>query len=185
MAAIERFVSSSDEYLRYADDTSPESCRKASSDLEIYIAEDGPFDGVMAFSQAAVLAVSLMLKREEEDRLKSRLYPVFRYAIFLSAGVPEDLRWLRGEGPRRLMRWEEDGEIIEIPTVHIWGRNDQLYPDCGPVLSKMRRAREKEEFVHEGGHDVPHPRDAAVVERVAMLIKRTIERAETVQLSSI
>ena len=83
------------------------------------------------------------------------------------------------------MRWEEDGEIVEIPTVHIWGRNDQLYPDCGPVLSKMRRAREKEEFVHEGGHDVPDPRDAAVIERVAMLIKRTIERAETVQLSSV
>ena len=180
-AGIEPFVSTSDEYLRYADETSSESWRKALLDLEKYIAEDGPFDGVMAFSQAAVLAVSLLLQRAEQDPFKARLYPVFRCAVFFCGGVPEDLRWLRGEGPRRLMRWEEDGEIIEIPTVHIWGKNDEVNPDCGTVLSKMCRAREREEFVHEGGHNVPGPRDATVVERVAMLIKRTIERAETVQ----
>ena len=180
-AGIELFVSSSDEYLQYADYMSSESCRKALSDLEMYIAEDGPFDGVMAFSQGAVVAVSMLLQRAEQDPLKARLYPVFRCAIFFGGGVPVDLRWLRGERPRRLMRWEEDGEIIEIPTVHIWGKNDRLYPDFGPILSKLCRARVKEEFVHEGGHDIPGARDPAVVERVAMLINRTIERAETVQ----
>lgn len=178
---IEPFVSSSDEFLRYADETSSESCRKALSDLEAYIAEDGPFDGVMAFSQGAVLAVSLFLQRMEQDPQKAQLNPVFRCAIFFSGGVPEDLRGVRGEGPRRLMRWEDDGEIIGIPTVHVWGRNDRLYPEYGPVLSKLCRGREREEFIHEGGHDVPGPRDPVVVERVAMLIKRTIERAETVQ----
>ena len=180
-AGIEPFVSSSDEYLQYVDDTSSENCRKVLSDLEMYIAEDGPFDGVMAFSQGALLAVSLLLQKAEQDPLKARLYPVFRCAIFFSGAVPVDLRWLQDEGPRRLMRWEEDGEIIEIPTVHIWGRNDHLYPHFGPVLSNLCRAREKEQYVHEGGHDIPGPRDMAVIERVAMLIKRTIERAEIVQ----
>ena len=122
------------------------------------IAEDGRFDGLTAFSQVAVLAVSLLLQKAEQDPLKARLYRVFRCAIFFSGEVPED-------------------------SVYTWGMNDRLYLDHGPVL-RLCRAKKKEKFVYEGGHDVPGSRDTAANEMVAMPIKRTIDRAETVQYSS-
>lgn len=178
-AAIEPFVSASDDFLQYADDTSSQSCRRALSDLETYIVEDGPFDGVMAFSQGAGLAASLLIHQMQKDAHKARLYPAFSCAVFFSGGVPQDPRAEGNEGSTRLMRWEDDGEVIEIPTVHVWGRNDTFYPTFGPVLSKLCKASEREELVHNGGHDIPGPKDPVTVEKVARLIKRTIERAAT------
>ena len=178
-AAIEPFVSASDNFLQYADDTSSESCLKALSDLETYIVEDGPFDGVMAFSQGAGLAASLLIHQMQKDAHKAHLYPVFSCAVFFSGGAPKDPRAERSAESTRLMWWVDDGEVIEIPTVHVWGRNDTLYPTFGPVLSKLCKASEREELVHDGGHDIPGPKDPVTVEKIARLIKRTIERAET------
>ena len=47
------------------------------------------------------------------------------------------------------------------------------------MLSKLCKASEREELVHDGGHDVAGPKDPVMVEKIARLIKRTIERAET------
>ena len=77
------------------------------------------------------------------------------------------------------MSWDEDGECRDIPTVHICGSNDELYPDFGPVINKLCQASEREVLVHEGEHDIPGPKDQVAVDRVARVIKRTIERAET------
>lgn len=82
--------------------------------------EDGPFDGVMAFSQGAGLAPSLLIHQMQKDAYEARLHPLFRYAVFFSGGVPKDPRAERGEGSTRLMWWEDDGEVIGIPTLHVW-----------------------------------------------------------------
>ena len=76
--AIEPFVSPSDEFLQYADDASSDSCLRALLDLEAYIEEDGPFDGVMAFSQGAGLAASLLIRQTQQDRQLAQRNPVFR-----------------------------------------------------------------------------------------------------------
>ena len=120
IAAIEPFVSASDNFLQYVDEQSEESCRKALSDLERYIVEDGPFGGVMAFSQGAGLAPSLLIHQMQKDAYEACLHPLFRYAVFFSGGVPKDPRAERGEGSTRLMWWEDDGELIGIPTLHVW-----------------------------------------------------------------
>ena len=65
--------------------------------------------------------------------------------------------------------------------MHIWGSHDVLYPEFGPVLSKLCKASEREDFVHDGGHEIPGPKNQAVIDSIARLIKRTIERAEMVQ----
>ena len=49
------------EYFAYFDDTSAASCSKALEYLETYIIAEGPFDGVLAFSQGASLASTLMI----------------------------------------------------------------------------------------------------------------------------
>ena len=179
IAAIEPFVSAADNFLQYVNEDSETSCRKALADLETHIAEDGPFDGVMAFSQGAGLAASLLVHQMQTDAHKARLYPAFSCAVFFSGGIPKDPRAERGEGLTRPMWWEDDCEIIEIPTIHVWGRNDTLYPTFGPVLRKLCKASEREQLVHDGGHDIPGPKDPVTVEKVARLIKRTIERVQT------
>jgi predicted esterase len=164
----------------YADDKSRESCVRALEDLENFLQEEGPFDGVMAFSQGAGLAASLMIHRSQQAHKfpeGSSSLP-FRFAIFFCGGVPEDPAPVSsGEGTRRLLSYDEDGEIIDIPTAHIWGKNDDLYPTFGPVLSKLCAQNEREDFVHDGGHEIPGPKDPKAVARTVQIIKRTLARA--------
>jgi len=175
---IEPFVSSSDESLQYVDVSSRESCQKGLQDLDAYVTEEGPFDGVMAFSQGAGLAASLIVHRAQQDVDQARLHPAFDCAIFFSGGIPENPRTLLSEEPRSWLQFEEYGELIEIPTVHIWGRNDRIYPNFGPVLSRLCKGAEREELVHDGGHEIPGAKDMDTVEAAAKLINRTLERTK-------
>lgn len=158
-----------------------DSCIKALTDLQAFIDEEGPFDAVMAFSQGAGLAASLIIHRirqeQAQQRTSSSSPPLFRCAIFFCGGVPEDPTAAIEGKERRLLSFEEDGELIDIPTAHIWGRHDKLYPTFGPVLSKLCKASEREDFVHEGGHEIPGPRDPAAVAKTVQVIKRTLTRA--------
>ena len=148
-------------------------------DLIAFIEEEGPFDGVMGFSQGAGLAVSYLIHQTQEKPKTSRSSPRIRCAILFSGGAKDDPRGLFGNGPRRAMSLEEDGEVIEIPTLHVWGHKDPNYPEFGPVLLGLCEKGEREEFFHDGGHEIPGAKDAAAVEKVAKLFKRTVQRAET------
>jgi hypothetical protein len=169
------FVSTNEEFLEYADQSSPESCIQALLALDSFIEEEGPFDAVMAFSQGAALASSLMIYRLRKDPERESASPTFRSAVFFSGGPPEDPSDITS-GSRRVMNYQANGEIIGIPTVHIWGKYDQLYPTFGPVLSKLCKASDREESIHDGGHEIPGPRDQVAVARTVQLIKRTIGR---------
>ncbi|KAL8786453.1 MAG: hypothetical protein Q9213_002769 [Squamulea squamosa] len=195
----------SSSFLQYANDHDPSSCWKALKDLEEYIAEEGPFDAVMAFSQGAGLAASLLIHYVQRDAQQAQFSPVFRCAVFFSGGVPEDPRGVeaavaiansekggekeesvtttRAEGniERRLMDGEIDGEVIMIPTAHIWGRNDDLYPTFGPVLSRLCKSSEREVFLHEGGHEIVGAKDPIALEKAVRCIQRAIMRADLVQ----
>jgi hypothetical protein len=81
----------------------------------------------------------------------------------------------------RLLNFESDGELIEIPTAHIWGASDTLYPTFGPVLSKLCRQELRSVFVHNGGHEIPGARDPEAVLKAAQVIKAAIERANLPQ----
>ena len=178
---IEPFVSSSDEFLQYVDVSSRESCQKGLQDLDAYVTEEGPFDGVMAFSQGAGLAASLIVHLLQQEVDEARLHPAFGCAIFFSGGIPEDPRTLFSDEPRSWMQWEEYGELIEIPTVHIWGSNDRIYPKFGPVLSRLCKGAEREELVHDGGHEIPGAKNMQTVEAAVKLINRTLERAKAMR----
>ena len=170
-------MSAKDQFFQYADESSAQSCIKAIDDLEWYIQNDGPFDGVMAFSQGAGLAATLMVRKIKEDPISQRLSPLFKCAIFFCGAVPEDLFGVAQGGSRRLMSFEDDGQVIEIPSAHIWGRSDQIYPHFGPVLSGMCKKSARADFVHEGGHEVPGPKYPEAVKTAVRCIERTIKRA--------
>ncbi|KAF2230325.1 hypothetical protein EV356DRAFT_509139 [Viridothelium virens] len=173
------------DFCQYADESSVESCRKALLDLDEYIKEEGPFDGVIAFSQGAGLAASLMVHHIQNNPQKAQKDPIFRCGIFFSGGTPEDPRRVLSrdlpEHNRRYLSYEDDGELIQVPTAHIWGQNDSFYPTFGPVLSGICDKKTKEELVHSGGHEVPGAKDQLTVDKVARIIRRTIARAEIFQ----
>ena len=134
----------------------------------------------MAFSQGAGLAASLLVRKMQQDPVRQRLYPLFRCGVFFSGGVPEDPAGISRK-ERRLLSYKHDGEVIDIPTAHIWGENDQLYPSFGPVLSQLCKKDLRADFVHQGGHEVPGSKSSDAVANTIRAIKRTIERALTAQ----
>jgi dienelactone hydrolase len=174
---IESIAGPEDEFLQYADLESVDSCLKALYDLETLVDEEGPFDGVIGFSLGATLAASLMAHKLRKNPQKERLHPTFRCAIFFCGGVPEIFS-MEDCADRRLLSYETDGELIEIPTAHIWGANDHLWPTFGAVLSKLCRQDQRAIFIHPGGHEIPGPKDQDSLLQAIRVIKRTVERAD-------
>lgn len=174
------FAEPEEEFLQYVDYNSTESCLKGLHDLERLVDEEGPFDGVMSFSLGATLAASLMVHRLLKDPRKERLQPTFRCAIFFCGGIPEVISTGNGT-ERRALSFEVDGELIDVPTAHIWGANDHLYPTFGVVLSQLCDEHKRSVFVHQGGHEIPGPRDPDALQQAIRAIKRAIERADEQQ----
>ncbi|KAL3473274.1 hypothetical protein BJX99DRAFT_261463 [Aspergillus californicus] len=79
----------------YFDYTSAESIIKAVADLHGLLHTDGPYDGGIAFSQAASLVGTWMI---HQARKKNGLERSFKCAVFLSAALlPYDYDASRGE----------------------------------------------------------------------------------------
>ncbi|KAJ0424607.1 serine hydrolase FSH [Aspergillus carlsbadensis] len=159
---------------------SASSILAAVEDLAAYVITNGPFDGVIGFSQGAVLAATLLIavqpspettmqsadadtESELPDALRalqSRGEPPFRFAVFLCGGHPFDLRALqRGVIVEITGRPSSDTPLISLPVVNCWARNDEDYPGMGPPLSSLCGKRNNEEVVHGAGHGVPSEGD--------------------------
>lgn len=150
-----------------------ESCRKALNDLDAYIATEGPFDAVLAFSQGAALAATLIVRKFNEDPRRQHVDPVFKCAVFLSGGVPCDPAALLHDEVR-ILDVGSDGEVIPVPTAHIWGLNDLPWP---PKLSELCVTQGRTVFIHDGGHEVPGSRSKEAVTGTVHAIRRTIDKA--------
>lgn len=108
--------------------TSATGILAALADLASYIASEGPFQGVIGFSQGAALAATLMIQHGQ-NHLGS-VDPLFRCAVFLCAGAPYDPAALE-RGKAVLL--DDDGTgancggdvaAIHVPTAHVVGEKD-------------------------------------------------------------
>ncbi|KAF1951579.1 hypothetical protein CC80DRAFT_424423 [Byssothecium circinans] len=161
-----------DEFFRYIDDDDVNaSGLTALNDLEALIHESGPYDALFAFSEGAGLAASLLVHRARLHAASGAELPLIKCAVFFSGGVPMDPE------TGRLMDGDTDGEVIDVPTAHIWGKNDDLYPTFGPVLSKLCKATSREIYIHDGGHRIPGAADVEAVKSCVSVIRRTVELA--------
>ena len=129
----------------------------------------------MAFSLGAALAATLIIRKSQLDPAHEELTPLFKCAIFLSGGIPFDnAALLRGEvrpvDP-------QDGELIHIPTAHIWGLNDTLSPGSSDILSEVCNAQLRTVSTHDGGHEVPGARSKDAVNTAVHAIRRTVDEA--------
>ena len=102
-----------------------------------YIHKNGPFDGVVGFSQGSVM-VSILLMAEYK----------FKFAILIGSYPVTDTRY-------------NMYEKIQTPTLHIWGRKDALVtPDKSEMNYKKYPEETRMNYVHKGSHSIPYNNQA-------------------------
>ncbi|PQE25647.1 serine hydrolase FSH protein [Rutstroemia sp. NJR-2017a BBW] len=172
-AEIKPFFASADKYYRYYDGNA-DSILRALSQLSHFISEEGPFDGVIGFSQGAtLLATYLVLVNKQQPEA-----PVpFRCAIFLSATRPFDTQALTTGQLKYVEQTAEAEPLIRLPTTHIWGVKDIENRDDSEQLSMLCDEAQREEVKHDGGHEIPGARAQSDLQNCVKAIRRTIELA--------
>ncbi|KAL4904626.1 hypothetical protein BDW74DRAFT_178721 [Aspergillus multicolor] len=162
-------------YSHYPRDVNPGTDLAAAIQYTLRTMErEGPFDGVMGFSQGAALAYSLL-----ENHVATKgpdAEPLFKVAVFICAGTPYALD---GSGPVELesLRGVDGGREykVRIPTAHIVGKQDRLY-EQGLKLFGLCEPGMAEVYDHGGKHMIPF--DAANNDAMVGIIERAIGRVK-------
>ncbi|KAJ5794583.1 DUF341 domain protein [Penicillium paradoxum] len=156
-------------FLSYYDWDSATSLRNAYQLIDELIDEQGPFDGIMGFSQGGSLATSFLLYHMATCPSEP-VELLFRFAIIICSGNPFDAR-----GPKtRRYHPNEDMRRIPIPTAHIVGRKDDEHPRQ-LLLHRLCDNRRATVYDHGGGHEIPrHP---SAVKGMSDAICRAIDQA--------
>ncbi|KAF2490387.1 hypothetical protein BU16DRAFT_470549 [Lophium mytilinum] len=159
-----------DAHFNYFDLDSVESMQRALKQLDDYVELEGPYDGVIAYSHGAALVATY---------IAAHTRPPFKCAIFISGARPADPTVLQ-RGELRLLNAEQDGVLLHLPTAHIWGTNDSLYPDTSQYLSQLCDSESRAVFLHEEGHNVPGGKAREAVLGASKAIRRTMDKAMVV-----
>ncbi|KAL8763351.1 MAG: hypothetical protein Q9184_000822 [Pyrenodesmia sp. 2 TL-2023] len=145
-----------------ADVGSSQACDYVEQQVEQHV--DGPFDGVLGFSEGASVAASLMLRRAAQSKV-----PMFKFAIFCCAVMT-----FRFDGKGAILA-DERPERINVPTLHIVGARDPahlssmtLYHLCDPQLAAL--------YDHGKGHTIPW---GPPTENIAKEICEVMQSAQT------
>ncbi|KAF2106035.1 serine hydrolase FSH [Lophiotrema nucula] len=170
---IQAVFSPDGQYFGYFAEESPESCLAALNSLDRYLQVEGPFDGLIAFSQGGALA-STLLVRQNLGRPRATDLKV---AIFFSGGIPVDPVLLE-QGVLKSLDHECNGEVIRVPTAHVMGRTESGELQWPSKLVKLCRADTRDVFHHEGGHEIPGIKDRAGVTGVVQVMRRAMWRAQ-------
>jgi predicted esterase len=97
---------------------------------------EGPFDGVLGFSQGATVAALLCMRRPH----------AFRFAVLISGFVPHDPRWAAHFQP----------EVVALPSLHCFGEADRSVPEeRSRLLASSFASAASVQHVHAGGHAIP------------------------------
>lgn len=173
---FEGVVSSDDTFFAWWDDENiTSSAMECLGHLDAYVASEGPFDGIIAFSQGATVAGIFLAHRMKMNAKQERAHPTFKCAVFISSDGVYEINDSPNDGGIHLLTPEEDGEVIQIPTAHIWGSNDTTVN--AETTLRMCSAATREFYVHSGSHEVPGTRMKDDVRACVKIIRRVIAAA--------
>jgi predicted esterase len=119
------------------DDQGYEGLDESMKRLEEYIAAEGPFDGLLGFSQGASM-VTRLVKRQETDGSTKR----FKFVVFIG-GVP----------PAELLSSPDVCTLTSVPSLHIMGESDPFLPHSQKLEAVFGGKRTT--MVHSEGHNIP------------------------------
>lgn len=132
----------------------------------------GPFDGVVGFSEGAGVALSLLVDDERQAHNN------FKCGIFFSAATPEDPDVI-STGVHRKLDVSTDGTVVNVPTAHIWSPDGDVHPSMGQEAVYLCDEKVREEFMHNLGHTVPGFTSNEAFSGALRAIERTIERSRS------
>ncbi|CAG8952792.1 hypothetical protein HYFRA_00009038 [Hymenoscyphus fraxineus] len=173
---VQDLASSKDEFLRFAEENDVDGYLTLYNDLKILVEDEGPFDAVMAFSEGAAVAASLIVDHIRCTSAGEFSPFGFKCAIFLCSANPLDASEIQ-KGKLRLLSSDIDGRLIQIPTAHIWTPEDDVHPGFGMTLTKLCASDLMENHVHDLGHTIPGAQSDKGVPEAVRAIRRTLERA--------
>ncbi|PQE07301.1 putative FSH2 Serine hydrolase that localizes to both the nucleus and cytoplasm protein [Rutstroemia sp. NJR-2017a WRK4] len=153
------------ELISNGSDDVQSSIRAALKAVYEVIEEEGPFDGVIAYSEGSIVVGSLILDEAVRFEREERK-PQIKMAIFFGGWPP-----FSAETGRALLMDESD-LFIDIPTCHVVGSKDPfllgsmaLFNVCNGDLAEM--------FDHGKGHTLP--RDQETIAELGAVIHKMIE----------
>ena len=129
--------------------------------LHRILAEEGPFHGVLGYSEGACIAATLLVsnqRRCEEYGMENTL----SHAIFFSGTPPLDPK---GCGP---LLADRDGHVIKARTIHVLSASDPFLDACIALYNVCVEEKAKI-FDHGKGHLVP--REPRVVKELAAFVR--------------
>ncbi|KAI0124042.1 serine hydrolase FSH [Xylariales sp. AK1849] len=131
--------------------------------------EEGPFEGIIGYSEGATVAGTLLLY-EQRRREKEGREPMIKCAIFFAGWPPLD------PATFAMVLSDQSDLMIDIHTCHIIGSLDPyvagslaLYNTCEPDTAYM--------FDHGKGHTLP--REKGVVKELCDVVRNMITEAKS------
>ncbi|RAL14313.1 uncharacterized protein BO97DRAFT_412635 [Aspergillus homomorphus CBS 101889] len=118
---IEVIANKHEQMYAYIDEKDPASGVAAYQHLEALLHHEGPYDGVIAFSQAGTLILTYLAHLAKH---KSECKLPFKFAIILSITYPPLDYEAVQRGEVKQVDLEAYKDVIPIPTAHIWGSQD-------------------------------------------------------------
>jgi hypothetical protein len=173
---VKELVSNNNDFFRYAEDNDLSTALELYANIEDLIGSEGPFDGLIAFSEGAGVGASLLAYQEKMVAAGQSSPFTFTCGIFFSAAPPVDVQGMQ-RGELRHLSGAEDGRCIKVPTAHVWDPDDAVHPGFGEVLRGLCFEEAAEEYVHGLGHVVPGTQSEEGVKETVRVLRRTIERA--------
>lgn len=115
------------ELMREGLATSHRSTDRAIKYVSDVMVKEGPFDGIIGYSEGATIAATMLLW-ERRRFLRYGTPPMFKYAIFFAGWPPVDPK------SHALVLSDESEERIEIRTLHVGKHSSVSLPDS-PMLT--------------------------------------------------
>lgn len=138
--------------------------------IDEIVEEDGPFHGILGFSQGATMAFCYLHYRLRTRPFDPPFSP-FACAVFISAsGTAKDQSTL-------LEYMASTGRSITIPTLHVYGKHDTDSEAALSMYEHCRPAGNSEFLLHSHGHAIPP--DAESVTLIANAIRALKKRCAT------
>ena len=107
-----------------------------------FIEEEGPFDGIIGFSQGATLAASIMLEHAKTNPFED----IFKLAIFVGASLPFEIssKSTLINGPIMQRKDPESSESSlddEVDPYTLWHIAKNFWNPIGPILGRYHPDR--------------------------------------------
>lgn len=150
--------------LAFYDPYDPESILTALDDLDEYVEDAGPFDGILGFSQGAALAAMLLVRHGAAK-------PPVLFAVFICGGQPYNEDILK-KGVCEFIDPTSDEQIIHVPTANILGGKDKDL-DHTERLLRLCQSWGRFSYDHGAGHEIPRT-PKGVTEEMARVIEQAM-----------